>query len=521
MLTSNGDNPILTNSPGFPNPDVEAAGIGARAAPRRGDWLASQAERNPHRLALSDDGRQWDFAALHHDVTRLAGYLWARGIRPGDRVALRLPAGANAIRLTLASIRIGAVIVPVNLRLSEEELEAILMDADPALVVGSDGGRTSSSRSIIPMAEFLATKPAAVVPGDPDPDRVAALVYTSGTTGRPKGVELTLSNIWWSAVSSARYLGTLGADRWLLLLPLFHTSGLSIVFRGVILGHGVVVQPRFEPASALGALERQRITLVSVVPTMLRRLLEVSEGPPPASLRLVLVGGAGAPPSLLQAAADRKWPVSPTYGLTETASQVATLRPDDFRRQRTSAGRVIPPTRIAIAVNGHPNPAPETVGEIWIKGPTVSPGYWRDPRRTAATFSDGWLKTGDIGMMGADGYLTVLDRAKDLIITGGENVYPHEVESALAATGLVQDAGVFAEPDPVWGERIAAAIVAARPSGPHQLYSALAPHLARYKWPKAFYLVPAIPRTPSGKVKRHLLPELVRRDGRILGEGQA
>ena len=270
-------------------------------------------------------------------------------------------------------------------------------------------------------------------------------------------------------------------------------------------GTSVVLHPRVDEREVARALRHDGITLVSVVATMLQRILDVDPRPVPSQLRVVLAGGGPLPVSLLQRALDLGYPIVQTYGLTEAASQVATLSPADARSHAGSAGKPLLTTRLRIdAPPGQP-------GEILVSGPTVTPGYFRRPDATAAAIRDGWLHTGDIGRLDDDGFLHVLDRRDDLIVTGGENVYPAEVEAALLDVPGIDAAAVIGIPDEAWGQLVVAAIVASRPLPDAEILLSLRERLAGYKVPRLLVHLDRLPATANGKVQRHLVRDLVRR----------
>jgi o-succinylbenzoate---CoA ligase len=319
------------------------------------------------------------------------------------------------------------------------------------------------------------------------------VIYTSGTTGRPKGAILTYGNHWWSAIASALNLGLVPSDSWLACLPLFHVGGLSILLRSVIYGITAVVHSRFDAAAVNHAIDHDGVSTVSVVSRMLERMLsERGDRPFPSTLRCVLLGGGPAPLPLLERALVAGAPVVQTYGLTETASQVATLSPEDAVRKVGSAGKPLMGTQVQIGPDG----------EIWVRGPTVSPGYLHEPPR-----ADAWLRTGDLGYLDDEGYLSVLDRRDDLIVSGGENVYPAEVEAALLAHPAVEEAGVYGVPDAEWGARVAAAVVLR--SGwvlsADEVSAFCGERLAGYKVPREVEFRAALPRNAAGKLVRREL----------------
>lgn len=411
-------------------------------------------------------------------------------------------------------MRLGAALVPLNARLAEPELLFQLRDCAPRLLVG--GGRhlemAKDLRAAcgVPLWEVdpgaLAAGPEAT--GGPwDLEDPAAIVYTSGTTGSPKGAVLTRGNFLRSAEASALQLGLCRSDRWLLCMPLFHVGGLSILWRAALYGIAVVAHESFSEHAALQAMREDGVTIASFVPTMLERIMAATRDPLPAGLRAILLGGAPAAPQLLLDAVGRGIPIYPTYGLTEAASQVATLAPELVAQRPGSAGKPLFWTEVAIALDDGRAAAAGEVGEICVRGPTVTAGYFGNPEATAQILREGWLHTGDLGYLDADGYLYALDRRDDLIVSGGENVYPAEVESALRRHPRIVDAGVYAVPDEVWGQVPMAAVVAAPGDAPsvRELLDFLAGEIARYKLPKAIRFVQELPRNAGGKLERRRL----------------
>lgn len=521
------------------------------------DWLGRRAELTPGGLALLADGLTWTFAELDGAARAVAQGVAALGVGPGQRVALLVANSPAFVAWVHALPRVGAVLVPLNTRLAPAELAWQLADAGAVLLV-HDGANADKAAAIAREVPGIArvrllsdTEPAAMqvesgggpapgpaarpggagrggaAPGDAalggaapggappggllrdwvDLGAVHSIIYTSGTTGRPKGARLTYGNHWWSAMGSCLNLGLVPGDRWLACLPLFHVGGLSILLRSVIYGIGVVLHRRFDAAAANRAIDQQGVTIASLVAAMLTRMLDERGGLRyPPHLRAVLLGGGPAPLPLLERATAAGMPVLQTYGLTETASQVATLSPEDALRKLGSAGKPLFPTRVRILHDGRPAP-PGQVGEIAVFGPTVTPGYWNRPDATAAALVDGWLRTGDMGYVDGEGYLYVVDRREDLIISGGENVYPAEVEAVLVEHPAVVEAAVVGAPDERWGQ-VPVAFVALRP-GYHpsetELVAFCRERLAGYKVPARVTFVPELPKGPSGKILRRAL----------------
>jgi O-succinylbenzoic acid--CoA ligase len=485
------------------------------------EWLHWRAQVTPERLALVAGERRLSFAELAAEADRMARQLAALGLRPGDRLATLLPNGLAAAMVPHAVSRLGLVLVPLNVRLIPDELAWQLEDSAAGWLLAAPetvelarraveratGCRLVVTEGLEPNVPTLTALPETAVPlrRALDLGQVHTLVYTSGTTGRPKGALLTYGNHWWSALGSALNLGALAGDCWLACLPLFHVGGLAILFRSVVSGFTVLVHERFDPVTVNQAIDEEGVTLLSVVSTMLRRMLEARDRRPyPATLRCVLLGGGPAPRPLLEASARLGLPVAQTYGLTEAASQVATLAPEDALRKLGSAGKPLFPNRVRIVTAGGEEAQAGEVGEIQVRGPVVTPGYWNRPEATAAALSEGWLRTGDLGYLDADGYLYVLDRREDVILSGGENVYPAEVEAALLAHPAVAEAVVVGVADLEWGQRVVAVVrlapgVAASAT---ELRAWCRERLAGYKVPKEIRFAAELPRNATGKLLR-------------------
>jgi O-succinylbenzoic acid--CoA ligase len=463
------------------------------------DWLASRAFTNPERSALSADGQRWNYAQLDGEATRLARKIASFGVKRGDRVATLLHNQAIAAILPHALLRLGATIVPLNVRLTDRELAWQVENAAPRLMIVDERTRSLIQQSAVKsvdVAHLAAADEADVgMRFDHPADFTLAIIYTSGTTGRPKGAMLSVANFWWSAIGSALNLGVHDDDRWMLCLPMFHVGGLSIVMRAAIYGIEASILDGFDAARVNAGIDGGG-TIVSVVAVMLDRMIEQRGNRPyPPTLRCVLLGGGPAPSSLLERCEKLGIPAVQTYGLTETCSQVATLSPDQARSHRGAAGKPIYPN--AIRIRG---------GEIEVRGPIVMQGYFNEPEASSSAIRDGWLKTGDIGEIDSEGFLRVLDRREDLIVTGGENVYPAEVEAVLTAHDAVIEAAVVGSEDVTWGQRVVAFVRTSAPIDAESLDEHCRAALAGYKVPREFRFVASpLPRTASGKVRRNEL----------------
>jgi len=486
------------------------------------EWLAHRADVLPRHPAAVLGDRTLTYSELDAAATALAHQLIDLGVQPGDRVALLALNSLEFVVAVHAVPRAGAILLPLNARLTVPELAYQLNDAGAKVLLyhertaaqAADAARVAHVGKLFDISGVLSAQ--CSVPGAghsaPATQHSAlrssgpfAIIYTSGTTGAPKGAVLSFENFFASAAASAFNMGVLPGDRWVACLPMFHIGGLSIVTRSAIYGTTVVVHPAFDEHEVNAELRERGATLLSVVPTMLQRMLDADDLGYPASVRGVLVGGGPVTKELLERAADRGLPVLQTYGLTEATSQVTTLAPADALSHLGSAGKPLLGTRIRVdAPPGEP-------GEILVQGPTVTSGYWNRPEATAKALRDGWLHTGDIGRLDEDGFLYVLDRRDDLIVSGGENVYPAEVEGVIKGFAGVVDVAVVGLPDEQWGQVVAAAIVAGEGFDAAALDAYLRTRLAGYKVPRVLRLVESLPVTASGKVRRNVVRENLRR----------
>jgi len=481
-------------------------------------WLDKRASLTPDRTALISSEGQLTYGELRARVMVTSRQLASLGVHTGDTVALLCRNGLHTPELIHAILYAGAVLMPLNTRLTAHEMAYQIEDATCRYLIYDDANGQLAEDilgklpglSIIEYSKLRELPQAADTPIVPsiDLDDVATIMYTSGTTGNPKGVIHTYGNHWASAIGSALNLGMSSEDMWLAAVPMFHISGLSILMRSVIYGMPIVIHEKFDAHQANTAIMEQGVTIVSVVSNMLTRMLEeLGDRTYPPHFRCMLLGGGPAPLPLLEACVEKGIPVYQTYGMTETASQIVTLPPEYMLTKLGSAGKPLFQSEVRIMDERGEEAAPNAPGEIHVRGPNVTSGYWGRPDATSEVLRHGWLATGDIGYLDEEGFLYVLDRRKDLIISGGENIYPAEIESVLTGHPSVVEAGVTGIADERWGQVPVAFIVprAGVTITAEELQRYCHNRLARYKIPAHIYIVDSLPRNAAGKLLRREL----------------
>ena len=478
------------------------------------------AGREPDRPCLHDPGAGWvSRGELATESAAVAGRLYGAGLRRGDRVLLSAAAGTALVAAHVACLRMGLVVVPLNAALRRREVAHITGDAAPRGAILDDSDMRSWVRRAAPEAVVCTSAvnlPAGDVPNldDLDGDEPAILGYTSGTTGTPKGAVLTHANLLAGAEALRRAWDWRDHDRLVLALPLFHIHGLGVGLHGTLhAGASAILQPSFDPGAVIAAVLEHRATLFFGVPTMYKRLVAHRRAAELAGLRLAVSGSAPLPAELHRdVEATTGLRVLERYGMTETIMLVS--NPLDGDRRPGSVGFPLPGVELWLGKPGSPpEPASEvpngTSGEIWVRGPNVFAGYWRRPG--AGPRADGWFCTGDVARRDADGYLFLEGRTGEVIITGGLNVHPREVEEQLADHPAIAEVAVAGSPDEQWGELVTAYVVPApgrRAPSSVDLRRHVAERLAPYKHPRAVIQVEAIPRNALGKVQRHLLGQV-------------
>ena len=496
------------------------------------DWIASHANHSPEQVALVDlfSQRQFTYAEMNQRVACLAGYLAASlGVQRGDRICVLCGNSTDIFEIQFACFRLGAIFTPLNWRLAPPELEFIVGDAGPKVLIcdqdnrqvgaglkdfatiehlidlRADGGASSYESGIAsaqPIKEML----------HQTHDDACTLLYTSGTTGRPKGAIITHGMVFWNAVNLGMPMAVNADTVFLTVLPLFHTAGLNCSANPVLHAGGrVLIMRVFDPAETLSLIDDKQVGITHFfgVPAI---YLFMAQQPMFAQtdlsgIRSAGVGGAPISTALIDAWTTRGVKLQQGLGMTETSPGVMLLRAADCERKIGSAGKPVMHNELRIVSESGEDVTPGAVGELWVRGPNITPGYWNLPQATAESITDGWLHTGDAARVDDEGFYYIVDRWKDMYISGGENVYPAEVEEVLYQLPQIGEVAVIGLADEKWGEVGCAVVV--RKSSETLDEAAILAHcdgkLARFKQPKAIVFVDVLPRNATGKVLKHEL----------------
>jgi fatty-acyl-CoA synthase len=482
-----------------------------------GDWIRVHAQLAPDRTALIVDatGERIDYRSLDALVHRAAHALRAEGVGIGDRVALALRSEPLVLALYFAAARLGAILVPLNTRLTPSELQWQIEDSEPRLVIRAAEIEIGSaaSGSIRTSAEFSAMLPDRAAPSDLAPGGEAAqvLMYTSGTGGTPKGALLPHRKTVFNCLNAMRFLALSRDDVVLAPVPLFHSFGLKILSIPTLFsGAALVLVDQFSATGLQESAARHRASVLGAVPVMYQRMRRAGlRAECLASLRVGFSAGAALDVETIRAYARIGLPVVQGYGQTET-SILCSLEAEHAARHAGSVGRPVLHAELRIADESGNRVAPGAAGEIQVRGPIRMLGYWRRPDATRAAEVDGWHRTGDLGVSDAEGFVTLVGRLTDMYISGGENVYPAEVERVLEQHPEVSEAAVVGVSDEKWGEVGRAYVVPVEPGDAFDSEALLAwtsDRLAGYKRPRSIALVDELPRTASGKIQKHRLPD--------------
>jgi fatty-acyl-CoA synthase len=501
--------------------------------PGIGNWLVQRARLTPEKEAVVDGDRRLTYDALNRRVNRLSAGLEGLGLPAGERVGILAYNRLEFIEVIMAAARLGLILVPLNWRLTPEELGFILNDSGAGTLFYDPGLETLAAgiRGRTPVKRFIvfgeAAKPpdlayeawlSSLAPGAkplraaPDLDTPHIIMYTAGTTGRPKGAVLTQGASFWNALNLSLAMDFTSADRNLVVLPMFHIGGIGLFTLPMLYtGATVVVQRTFDPGRTLELLAAENISLFFGVPAIFLALLQHPGFGAEAllSVRLVMSGGAPLPASLVRQYHAAGVTLQQGFGMSEAAPSIATLPKELALAKAGSIGRAVFHLEARIVDETLNTLAADQVGELVLRGPNLLTGYWNRPEATREAFSGGWFHTGDLARMDADGDLWIVDRKKDMFISGGENVYPAEVENLIYELPEAAEAAVIGVPDPRWGEVGMAVVVPKNPGklSAEAVLAHLSGRLAKYKIPKRVVFAERLPRNAAGKVLKNILRE--------------
>ena len=494
------------------------------------DWIERWADFDAGKPAVRCDGAVLSYADLAARIARTSGALAALGVRRGDRVAWLGLNHVACLDLLFACARLGAIFAPLNWRLAPAEHAAVLANFAPALLVMEPGFAQAIAAKGVEVQgpklactggprpgwldwDALVAEAAPLRGGAGGYDDPVLLCYTSGTTGQPKGAVHTQDGMLWNAVNSTHMHDLTSRDRVLTTLPMFHVGGLNIqTLPALHAGATVTLHRRFDPAETLAALVAERITLTVLVPTQLHMMLALPDWQAAdlSALRCITTGSTIVPPALVSRIQDRGIPVIQVYGATETGPVAVFQRPPDSVHVGV-AGRCAVHCAMRLVDEAGAEVPPGSSGEILLKGRNIMTGYWQDEAATRAALHEGWFRTGDIGHLTEDGFLVIDDRKKDMIISGGENIYPAALEAILMECADIEEAAVVGRPDPHWGEVAVAVVVPRRGArlSAEAVLALFADRVARYKHPRAVVFAERLPRSGIGKLVKADIRRLV------------
>lgn len=488
------------------------------------DWFSKWSVYSPEKVALKDasNGETRTYAELNSQGENLALYLHDNfGVKKGDRIAVVSDFGMPYFNLFAAAQKLGFVLVPLNQRLASREIEYLLENSEPILFVYEDkyaslADQANQSLAIPSLTNddihrFANTPSTGKLPGEgPEMDDPIFILYTSGTTGFPKGSLYTHKMMMWNSLNTALRLNITAFDHTLMVMPPFHTGGWNVLTTPFLhFGASVTLLPKFEADHVLELLEEEGSTLFMAVPTMVKMLADspVFDRVTLAKLRYFIVGGEALPIPMIEKWASKNVMIRQGYGLTEVGTNVTSLPAEDAIRKRGSIGFPNFYIESKLVKEDGTEAGPNELGEFWLRGPVVTPGYWKNPEATAKSIEDGWFKTGDLLRKDEEGYLYVVDRIKNMFISGGENIYPAEIEKYIITHPNVVEVAVVGVPDDKWGEVGKAVLVVKSEMSPEEVKAFCVKGLAKFKVPKHYVFMDKLPQTDSGKIDKKGLVE--------------
>lgn len=494
-------------------------------------WIDKRAHISPKRTALVGENYKLSYQEMASNINQIANTLYEKyQARKGDRIAILSGNNIEYFQLLFAIAKLGCIAVPLNIRLSKKELEFQLKDSQTSVLITSQeyhdmGKQLINSTSIthfISLEEFIVNQnqentylpyqPTIYDQTDVEGSTPFVIVYTSGTTGRPKGAVLTQENMYWNAINNILSIDITSYDRILTILPLFHIGGTGLfAFPALLAGGTVIIPNQFNPEQALRLIEEEKITIMMGVPTIfdsLRKSKDISKTDL-SSIRWMYSGGAPSPHELINYYLDKGIPFGQGYGMTETSPTVFMLLKEDYKNKIGSIGKPAPFVDIRIVDSQGDDVGEEEVGELIFKGPNVLKEYWNLPSATEKSFKDGWFYSGDLGKRDSEGFIYIAGRKKDMIISGGENIYPLEVEQTIGEHPAVEEVAVIGVPDEKWGE-VPLAIISVKEGqnlSQQELIEFSLSRLAKYKIPKHIEFVSALPKNATGKIDKASLKQ--------------
>lgn len=502
------------------------------------DWLDQHETVRPEKIAIRDldTNQSMSYRELNQRSKRLAGYLQKSGVKKGDRVAILIRNCPEFFESQFACAKIGAICLPINWRLTANEIDYIIKDSSPTALIydhvfAETANIVSADNHIqinLEVGELDATKSYEIALAENCPltdivsthDDITMIMYTSGTTGHPKGAMITHEMVFYNIVNLSLPAGVGSKSVQLVVLPLFHTGGLNCYANPIIHAGGEILLMReFEPGRALDIIDNadHGVTHFFAVPAPYQFMMQHPNFSTTDLSRIVAAGVGGAPCAeiILKTWSDRGVDLVQGWGMTETSPGGTVLEADDALRKIGSAGKALMHTEIKIVDEDNQEVAANEVGELLIRGPNITPGYWNNPEATEKTFIDGWLKTGDAARLDEEGFIYIVDRSKDMYISGGENVYPAEVENVIYQLPQIAEAAVIGVPDPRWGET-GKAVIVVKPNETltgDEIIEHCLKNLAKFKIPASVEFISALPRNATGKVlKRNLRDHFVGTD---------